>query len=379
MAIRKPSGQKLLPGGTVEDGEKPENAASREVREEAGYDIDDIQPCQVAPVEVPYPPTPRSEKERLRAEKYSGTRTHFFIARLGDKIAERPQDPDFVAAGVVPWDVAREASPVNHPLTPTRRNIIDAFAHVFTKVANEEPGESFSPDFEPEHLADIVATRHLQADPDWLGWYEGYRQGMRSDDDRRQIQRWQAVKHRHGAVFARQPTPRRGEALSRWGIDPLTLIPAEHHEAYRASVDAYHAHRDLLTRHREEKANLLAKTAADPDDVRLKVSMSLSLVAVDDPRYAIVPRRGARAALDYLQKLGCETILLLDARAPAAIAPIWLDHHRLAFDHVVDVDRDGVKAAADFHVADAYGPQFDVRAIVHREMLRYAETLEAVG
>lgn len=61
----------------------------------------------------------------------------------------------------------------------------------------------------------------------WYQWYKGYSNGVRTDDDERQMKRWVNYKSRHlGALAKADPTlkdisiqPRRRQALLNWGID----------------------------------------------------------------------------------------------------------------------------------------------------------------
>lgn len=58
----------------------------------------------------------------------------------------------------------------------------------------------------------------------WVSWYRKFADGMRTDDDERQIQRWKRFKAREGAKFRQNPTARRGFSLRNWAIDPLKLL-----------------------------------------------------------------------------------------------------------------------------------------------------------
>lgn len=58
----------------------------------------------------------------------------------------------------------------------------------------------------------------------WVSWYRKFADGMRTDDDDRQIQRWKRFKAREGAKFRRNPTARLGFSLRNWAIDPLKLL-----------------------------------------------------------------------------------------------------------------------------------------------------------
>ena len=61
----------------------------------------------------------------------------------------------------------------------------------------------------------------------WYQWYKGYSNGVRTEDDERQMRRWVNYKNRHlGSLKKADPTlrdtsiqPRRRQALLNWGID----------------------------------------------------------------------------------------------------------------------------------------------------------------
>jgi hypothetical protein len=57
-----------------------------------------------------------------------------------------------------------------------------------------------------------------------LQWYERYSAGRRTEDDARQIKRWESFKARHGSQYYNNPTDRRKAALRNWGIDADKLI-----------------------------------------------------------------------------------------------------------------------------------------------------------
>lgn len=73
----------------------------------------------------------------------------------------------------------------------------------------------------------------------WLEWYKNWTAGRRSEQDAKQIARWQSFKSRHGAQFKNNPSPRRAYALKNWAIDPLKLLPEDKRDAFKAEMDAY--------------------------------------------------------------------------------------------------------------------------------------------
>jgi DNA-directed RNA polymerase beta subunit len=117
---------------------------------------------------------------------------------------------------------------------------------------------SFDPDISPDDMKDsynsiygnhgprLASMRqwpaHWLDDQDkqgWLEWYKQYSDGRRSDKDDKQIARWKSFKQRHGAMFVRNPTPRRAFALVNWAIDPLEMLPHDKREAVKTDMDNY--------------------------------------------------------------------------------------------------------------------------------------------
>lgn len=83
---------------------------------------------------------------------------------------------------------------------------------VYDQVYGDAPSEA-SMDKWPAHWL------HEQDPLGWLQWYERYSGGRRTEDDARQIKRWESFKARHGSQYASKPTDRRKAALRNWGID----------------------------------------------------------------------------------------------------------------------------------------------------------------
>ena len=87
---------------------------------------------------------------------------------------------------------------------------------VYDQVYGDAPSEA-SMDKWPAHWL------HEQDPLGWLQWYERYSGGRRTEDDARQIKRWESFKARHGSQYASKPTDRRKAALRNWGIDAEKL------------------------------------------------------------------------------------------------------------------------------------------------------------
>lgn len=126
------------------------------------------------------------------------------------------------------------------------------------KVA-AEASEDFTPDFTPDDLREeynALYGRHgprlasMKAWPEewidhstdplgWLEWYNNYHNGRRAEGDTRQIQRWRAMRNRHGAAFVRHPTPRRAYALRNWAVDAIKLLPEEQRPEVQKAMAEY--------------------------------------------------------------------------------------------------------------------------------------------
>jgi hypothetical protein len=109
--------------------------------------------------------------------------------------------------------------------------------HFLYKRASLE--DTFTPDFTPDDLRAFGVYDQVYGDAPreasmkewpahwineqdplgWLQWYERYSGGRRTEDDARQIKRWNSFKARHLAQYLKNPTPRRAAALRNWGID----------------------------------------------------------------------------------------------------------------------------------------------------------------
>jgi 8-oxo-dGTP pyrophosphatase MutT (NUDIX family) len=98
---------------------------------------------------------------------------------------------------------------------------------VYDQVYGDAPSEA-SMDKWPAHWL------HEQDPLGWLQWYERYSGGRRTEDDARQIKRWESFKARHGSQYASKPTDRRKAALRNWGINADKLV--------KTSGDVYLTH-----------------------------------------------------------------------------------------------------------------------------------------
>lgn len=143
-----------------------------------------------------------------------------------------------------------------------------------SKSSSTQHADSFSPDLDADAMQEAYDAIYgkikprlasMQAWPDkwmppgsdqlgWINWYRNYLEGVRTDDDDRQIKRWKSFKARHGSQFAANPTPRRAFALRYWAIDPLKLLPENQRETFQQEMDDYRA---------EQTARWLREKTAD--------------------------------------------------------------------------------------------------------------------
>lgn len=79
-------------GGGIDDGETPEAAAVRELKEESGYRAYNARRIPLPPVTEDWKPPYHSAKQRERAKQFRGSRTHFVVAELDPVTKRAPQD-----------------------------------------------------------------------------------------------------------------------------------------------------------------------------------------------------------------------------------------------------------------------------------------------
>jgi len=80
-------------GGGVDPGEDPAEAAAREFREEAGYDVKNPRLLAVPPFVVDWKPPYETAQQEERAKEYRGSRTLFVTGELGEKLPVGAVDP----------------------------------------------------------------------------------------------------------------------------------------------------------------------------------------------------------------------------------------------------------------------------------------------
>ena len=76
-------------GGT--DGELLEDAASREFKEETGYNVINLKKVPVGPIEILWD-KPKSEKQAERSKDYKGTRTWYYVGEFNDDVEKDKAD-----------------------------------------------------------------------------------------------------------------------------------------------------------------------------------------------------------------------------------------------------------------------------------------------
>lgn len=129
------------------------------------------------------------------------------------------------------------------------------------KIAAEINMPEFNPDYSPKELEDMGVYDALYrgkgprlaslgawkpewvnpVDPKgWAQWYKRYDAGRRiPEEDLRQIKRWRNFKSRHGGPFIKNPTPRRGWALTNWAISPEGLVSPADAKMVREMLEKY--------------------------------------------------------------------------------------------------------------------------------------------
>lgn len=163
------------------------------------------------------------------------------------------------------------------------------------KIASAPP--KFEPDYTPQQLDDMGVYDALyrgqgprlaslgEWKPEWVNpvdpkgwaqWYKRYNAGRRlPDEDLRQIKRWANFKSRHGGPFTKNPTPRRGWALTNWAIDPSKLVGDEKQQLVHEMLEEYRLRKTKLYEKRQQGApqepnngqlvQTLQTTSADPE------------------------------------------------------------------------------------------------------------------
>ncbi len=79
-------------GGGIDAGETPAQAAAREFLEESGWSVGNVRALTDTPFDADWKPPYASAKQARRARKYRGSRTHFLVGDLGERVTARPKD-----------------------------------------------------------------------------------------------------------------------------------------------------------------------------------------------------------------------------------------------------------------------------------------------
>lgn len=140
----------------------------------------------------------------------------------------------------------------------------------------------------------------------WVEWYINYANGVRTDDDARQIRRWKSFKARHGSQLKKNPTPRRAYALRNWAIDPLKLIDdPEQRKELETSMEEY--------RRRQEKQWQAKHAAFDRSELEAiavflneKLDAKLPLATATEPELE-------QHILDFVEEKGGVNAAVLEA------------------------------------------------------------------
>jgi predicted double-glycine peptidase/8-oxo-dGTP pyrophosphatase MutT (NUDIX family) len=85
-------------GGGVDEGETPEQAAAREFREEAGYNLLNPRLLPVEPMTFDWKPPYDTPQQAERAKQFKGSRTFFAAGRVGQQLPEGAVEPSWLNA-----------------------------------------------------------------------------------------------------------------------------------------------------------------------------------------------------------------------------------------------------------------------------------------
>lgn len=171
--------------------------------------------------------------------------------------------PDIAPAGIANdlwWQVELEPSEVDYGLAgpdPVKRAKAD-FDPDLGEKEMREPYNALYAGVGPR-LAGMPTWPESYYAPEadqmgWVSWYRKFADGLRGEDDERQISRWRRFKAREGAKFRAHPTARRGFSLRNWAIDPLKLLDQPEDRKRLAE--------EMLDYKQQETEKYLAKKAA---------------------------------------------------------------------------------------------------------------------
>lgn len=184
-----------VPGGGIDPGETPEQAAIRELEEETGIKATNPVRLPIAPVDNKWSDKHRAEKAKVGRGHFAGTRTHFVLADFLSKARNRKLDhwgatnrkfysPERALAlmenkqFMAPDVAAGRAAALKHILASLKKTAGDLLpgGEADNKPDSDFPAGKLQEGAEHEHehtdndqIAKEIAKDHLQEDP---GYYE---------------------------------------------------------------------------------------------------------------------------------------------------------------------------------------------------------------